>query len=178
MKLNLRYYGDSILRKTALRIDEITPEIVQLSQDMIETMNDYQAVGLAAPQIGCLLRIYVFRDFHSISEDNYHFGPPEIAINPEISSPSKEMEEMVEGCLSLPDLHVTVKRPKKIHIRYQDIHGNWEESDLEGFIARVNMHENDHLNGVLHIDRTSSKERKAVQPLLQKIKHLHTKKKP
>ena len=71
---------------------------------------------------------------------------------------------------SLPNLHVKVARPKKIHIRYQNLEGELIEKDLEGFIARVNMHENDHLNGVLHIDRATPKDRKAIEPELQKLK--------
>lgn len=170
MKLSLRYYGDPVLRTKAQPIEEITSEIIELARDMIETMIESNGVGLAAPQIGKLLRIYVFRDETLHPEGHYVLGPPHVVINPVISQPSKETEESLEGCLSLPGLHVNVKRPKKIHIRYQNLEGEWVDQDLEGFIARVNMHENDHLNGVLHIDRASPHERKAAEPALQKIK--------
>ena len=91
-------------------------------------------------------------------------------INPVLSSPSSEMASMLEGCMSLPGLHVEVVRPQKIHIRYQNIKGEFIEEDLEDFRARMFMHENDHLNGVLHIDRMDPKERKEIEPVLRAMK--------
>lgn len=170
MKLPIRYFGDPILRKKAEEIKTITPEIVQLAEDMIETMTAHHGVGLAAPQIGKLLRIYVFCDEVKGEDEKYHLGEPQVAINPVLSSPSSEMEEMEEGCLSIPGLYIQVARPKKIHIRYQNLKGEWQEALLEGFLARVNMHENDHLNGVLHVDRAPAKDRKMLQTALQQIK--------
>ena len=173
MKLPIRYYGDPILRMKTELIAEITPEIVQLAHDMVDTMVAHNGVGLAGPQIGKLLRIYVFRDEWLNPSGHYELGHPQIVLNSTLSNPSKETEEMLEGCLSVPGLHVKVKRPKKIHIRFQTLEGEWIEKDLEDFLARVNMHENDHLNGVLHIDRASPKDRKAMEPILQKIKQKH-----
>jgi peptide deformylase len=170
MKLRLHYYGDAVLRTKAKEIAEITPEIQRLGQDMIAFMIEHNGVGLAGPQVGKLLRIYVFRDEWLNPNGQYELGPPQIAINPVLSSPSKETETMLEGCLSLPNLHIQVPRPKKIQIRYQNLKGEFIEEHLEGFIARVNMHENDHLNGVLHIDRASPKDRKAIEPELQNLK--------
>ena len=168
--LKIRYYGDPVLRAKALPIAEITPEILQLAQEMIEAMIAYNGVGLAAPQIGKLLRIYVYRDERVKSDGEYELGDPEVVINPVLSKPSKESETMLEGCISLPGLRVNVSRPKKVHIRYQNLKGEFVEKALEDFCARVNMHENDHLNGVLHIDRVSPKERKALEVPLQKMK--------
>lgn len=175
MILPLRYYGDPVLRAKAKAIEEITPEILQLAHDMVETMINHNGVGLAAPQVGKLLRIYIFRDEWLNPEGQYEMGPPQVAINPVLSSPSKETDTMLEGCLSVPNVHVKVDRPQKIYIRYQDLKGEFIEKDLEGFLARVNMHENDHLNGVLHIDRALPKERKAVEAALQKIKQKYKK---
>jgi peptide deformylase len=174
MKLRLHYYGDPVLRTKAKPIVEITPEIIQLSSNMIALMIEHNGVGLAGPQVGKLLRIYVFRDEWLNANGQYELGSPQVVINPVLSSPSKEMESMLEGCLSVPNLHIKVSRPKKIHIRYQNLEGEFIEQDLEGFIARVNMHENDHLNGVLHIDRASPKDRKALEPELQKIKQKYS----
>lgn len=170
MKLPLRYFGDSVLRSKAKTIEKITDEIKQLAQDMVETMIEKNGVGLAGPQVGKLLRIFVFRDEWVDDEGKYHLGAPEVVINPTLSNPSQETDEMLEGCLSIPGIHVSVKRPKKIRIRYQNLEGEWIEKDLEGFIARVSMHENDHLNGVLHIDRASPKDRKTLDSELQKLK--------
>ncbi|MBM3184330.1 MAG: peptide deformylase [Chlamydiae bacterium] len=175
MKLPIRYFGDPVLRQKAEPISEITPEIIQFAHDLVETMIAHHGVGLAASQVGKLLRIYVFRDEWLNDKGQYELGHPQIAINTTFSNPSKETEEMLEGCLSLPGLHVKVKRPKKIHIRYQNLKGEWVEQDLDGFLARVNMHENDHLNGVLHIDRASAKDRKAMESALQKIKQKYQK---
>lgn len=175
MKLPLRYYGHPDLRKKAWPVLEITQDIVQLSQDMIETMlaqrsRTHFGVGLAGPQVGRLLRIFIRVKEWVDAEGKYHYTEPEAVLNPEISAPSEEKEGMVEGCLSLPKVHVLVVRPKRIHLLYQNIKGERIEEDLEGFSARVVMHENDHLNGVLHIDRTSPHERKDVEPLLREIK--------
>ncbi len=168
--LPIHYYGDPVLRKKGEPIEKITPEIVAFAEDLVKAMIHYNGVGLAAPQVGKLLRIYVFRDEWLDEEGKYQLGEPNIVINPILSDPSKETESMLEGCLSLPKLHVPVTRPKKIHIRYQNLKGEFIEKDLIGFLARVNMHENDHLNGVLHIDRATPKDRKAIEPELQRIK--------
>ncbi len=171
MKLPLHYYGDPILRKKGKAIDEITPEIVQLAHDMIETMLDLNnSIGLSANQVGKLLRIFVIREEFFHEDRTYSFGPSEVFINPVLSQPSKEVEEMQEGCMSLPKLYVPVVRPKKIHISYQNLKGETIEEDLEGFRARMLMHENDHINGVLTVDRMDPKERKKVEHALQAIK--------
>lgn len=176
MKLKVFYYGDPVLRGKAAAIQEITPEIVQLAHDMIETMIAHNGIGLAGPQVGKLLRIIVIREEMLGSDGNYVLGAPEVIINPVISSPSKEMEPMLEGCLSLPRLHIEVTRPKKIHIRYQNLKGEFIEETLDTFRGRMMMHENDHLNGVLTIDRMDPKERKKIEPYLRAIKDKYSQK--
>lgn len=168
-KLELRRYDDPILRKKAAPVDEITPEIIRLAEDMIETMLASNGVGLAGPQVGQLLRIFIIRD-EKIDDGDYVLGAPEVIINPTLSNPSEEKVSMVEGCLSLPGLYVEVIRPKKIHIRYLNLKGEWIEEKLDEFRARVTMHENDHLNGVLTIDRIDKRKRKMVEPNLLAIK--------
>lgn len=169
-KLSLRYYGHPDLRVKAKHIAEITPEIVQLAHDMVETMIAHNGVGLAGPQVGKLLRIFIRRDEKMTPEGEYVLGEPQIILNPTLSNPSEETATMAEGCLSLPGLHVTVTRPKKIHLRYQNLQGEWLEEDLSDFLARVTMHENDHLNGVLHIDRAPPQERKELEDALRALK--------
>lgn len=170
MKLPIRYYGDPILRLKAKPVEKITPEIIQLTQDMIETMIFNNGVGLAAPQIGLSIRLYVCRDEIKNFEGDYTLGEPKVMVNPVLSNPSLETTIQVEGCLSIPGLHLDVERPKKIHIRYQNLRGEIVEEELTNYFARVNMHENDHLNGTLHIDRTSPQERKDAEPILRQIK--------
>ena len=169
MKLPVYKFAAEVLRKRALPVDEITPEIVKLAHDMVETMIAADGVGIAAPQVGKLVRIFVRRDEILESNGSYSLGPPEVIINPHLSKPSAEKEAMLEGCLSLPGLHVEVVRPTSIHLRYQNLKGEWVEEELHGFLARVTMHENDHLNGVLTIDRLDKKERKKLDLQLAAI---------
>lgn len=170
MKLPVFKYDAAVLRKRALPVDEITPEIVQLAEDMIETMIDSNGVGLAAPQIGKLIRLFIIRDEILQEDGKYTLGTPEVILNPHLSKPAEESDVMLEGCLSLPGLHVEVVRPKSIHVRYQNLKGEWIEERFNDFRARVTMHENDHLNGVLIVDRIDKKERRKVEAHLLAIK--------
>lgn len=170
MKLPLRYLGHIDLRTKAKPVEKITPEIIQLAEDMVESMVAYNGVGLAAPQVGKLLRIFVRRDEVLLEDGRYSLGAPEVIINPILSNPSKETSVMLEGCLSVPGVHVEVERPIQIHLRYQNLKGQWIEEEVKDFLARVTMHENDHLNGVLHIDRIHPKEKARIEPFLREIK--------
>jgi peptide deformylase len=169
--LPIRYYGHSDLRVKAKEVDKITPEIVQICEQMLAKMLSLDnCIGFAGPQLGILLRIFVIREEKFLPDNQYYFGEPEVIINPVLFDPSAEMETMVEGCMSLPNLHVEVSRPKTIHVRYQNLKGEFIEEKLTDFRARMFMHENDHLNGVLHIDRMDPKKRKAIEPLLRELK--------
>lgn len=170
MKLPLTYYGDPLLRQKGEEIGEITPEIVQLAHDMIETMRASNGVGIAAPQVGKSLRLFIICDEKVGPDGEILLGEPEVILNPTLTAPSQESASMVEGCLSIPGVRVEVVRPLKIQIRYQNLKGEWIEEEATDFRARVIMHENDHINGVLMIDRTSEKERRRIEPLLKKIK--------
>ena len=177
MILPLCYYDDPILRKKAQPIQEITPEIVMLSEDMIETMIDqHNGVGLAGPQVGKLLRIFIIRDEFVLPDGKWDFGPPEVMINPQLSEPTPETAVMSEGCLSIPGIHMDVTRPAGMKIRYQKLNGEWVEEAVSKFRARVIMHENDHLNGVLFIDRLTPEERARVAPQLRAVKQKYKKK--
>lgn len=171
-KLPIRYYGHPDLRAKAQPVEALTPEIVQICRDMVEMMLSLDnCIGFAGPQLGILLRIFVIREEHFLADDKYTLGEPEVIINPVLSSPSKETVSMTEGCMSLPGLHIEVKRPACIHVRYQNIKGETIEEQLTDFRARMFMHENDHLNGVLHIDRMDPAERRRIEPQLRAMKH-------
>lgn len=171
LKLSVRYYGHSDLRTKAKPIEEITPEIVELAKAMVEMMLSMDnCIGFAGPQLGILLRIFVIREEKLSPNNQYTFGPPEVIINPILTHPSKEMAVMQEGCMSLPGLHVNVPRPQSVHVRYQNLKGEWVEEAMSDFRARMFMHENDHLNGVLLIDRMDPAERKKIEPLLRALK--------
>lgn len=170
-KLPLRYYGHSDLRAKAKPVEEITPEVIEICKKMLETMVSMDnCIGFAGPQLGILLRIFVIREEKFLPDNKYYFAEPEVIINPVLTEPSKETETMLEGCMSLPGLHVEVTRPKSIRVRYQNMKGEFIEEELTEFRARMFMHENDHLNGVLHIDRMDPKERKKIEPLLREMK--------
>lgn len=169
--LPIRYYGHPDLRMKAKKVEAITPEIVQICQEMLTKMLSLDnCIGFAGPQLGIPLRIFVIREEKFLPNDQYAYGPPEVIINPVLTKPSQETETMVEGCMSLPGLHVEVTRPRSIHVRYQNPKGEFVEELLEDFRARMFMHENDHLNGVLHIDRMDPKERKKIEPILKAMK--------
>ncbi len=170
-KLEIRYYGHPDLRTKAKTVEALTPEVLQICQQMVDTMLSMDnCIGFAGPQLGILLRIFVIREEKFVGENQYTFGDPEVIINPVLSAPSKTIVSMQEGCMSLPGLHVEVDRPQSIRIRYQNMKGEFIEEEAKDFRARMFMHENDHLNGVLTIDRMDPKERKKIEPLLRSMK--------
>ncbi len=142
--------GDEILTKKCKPIKEITPRIIEMMNDMVETMAENDGVGLAAPQIGVMKRAFVARPFpgdEDESKDIIYF-----MINPEITETSGT-QESVEGCLSYPNHTGFVDRPQTIKIKAQDLDGEWHEYEFEGYPAVVMCHEYDHLDGVLYTDR-------------------------
>jgi len=143
--LKIAKYPDPILRKTAKPISDFNDELKQLAKDMSEAMYGDDGIGLAAPQISKSIRLIVIgnRD-----------GGYKTYVNPEITFFSKDKATTDEGCLSLPKIFGMVTRPKKIHVKYQDLDGNVIKEKLKGMEAVVMQHEIDHINGILFIDRT------------------------
>ncbi len=142
---NIRVIGDSILEKKSKPIDKVTPRTETLIKDMLDTMYDAYGVGLAAPQVGILKRIVVI-DVSPEGDD------PLILINPEVVETSGEQVGF-EGCLSVPGKTGTVKRPNYVKVKAFD--ENMEEIIVEGeeLLARALVHEIDHLNGELYVDK-------------------------
>ena len=141
-KLKIVKYGDDTLRKTCRPVDTITPRVLTLLDDMVETMHAADGCGLAAPQVGILRRIAVVE-----------VEPGEIyeMINPKIIARAGTQEES-EGCLSLPGKWGTTRRPMHVTVRYTNRHGETVETSGSGLLARAFCHELDHLDGVLFID--------------------------
>ena len=135
--------GESVLRKKCKVVEKIDEKIIQLLDDMADTMYESDGVGLAAPQVGILKRIFVV--------DAMDGAGSRVFINPEILEKSGEQTDE-EGCLSLPGRHKPVKRANKIKIKALDVNGNEFVLDAEEFLARAIQHEYDHLEGVLFID--------------------------
>jgi peptide deformylase len=169
MILRIRYYGDKILREKAKPIEVITEEIRTLARDMIETMDKSNGIGLAAPQVGHSIRLFVVRNYIEAPNAQLTLSAPHVYINPKLSNPSLKKVEDTEGCLSIPGIRGEVERPLKITIEALDLNGNPFIEHLEGINARVRMHENDHLNGVLFIDRVSLRQKKKMEPHLKLI---------
>ncbi len=169
MLLQIRYYGDKILRVKCNPVEKITDEIRTLVDNMIETMDDAKGAGLAAPQVGHDLRIFVLRNYIETPEGDFSLSDPIVYINPILSNPSREKESDTEGCLSIPGLRAEVDRPLKIRVEAMGVDGVPFIEEVEGYNARVRMHENDHLNGVLYIDRLNLRQRKKIEPALKEI---------
>ena len=145
---NIVKKGDDILRKKCREVSEVTDRIRLILEDMVDTMHSELGVGLAAPQVGIMRRMFV-------AEPVPESGNIYYMINPEIyEREGSQVGE--EGCLSVPGLVGTVERPEKIKMRAQDIDGNWKEYEFEGFEARVMCHEYDHLEGILYTDKASN----------------------
>jgi len=149
--------GDPRLRERARPVQAITPEVRQLTKDMVETMYGANGVGLAAPQIGELTRIIVIE--LPEDEDVWGSGKLFMVINPEIVRESREVETGIEGCLSVPGYVGEVERATEVLVRGIDINGKRFRLRPRDYLARVFQHEIDHLNGVLYIDRLTAPEK-------------------
>jgi peptide deformylase len=148
----IRITGDPVLHARATEVEGITDEIRDLVADMYETMDAAPGVGLAAPQIGVGLRIFVY-DYEYLGERLRG-----VAINPrlEISQVSVELPDKdseIEGCLSVPRERFPLKRAEQATLRAEDIDGNEYQLDVSGWMARIFQHEFDHLEGTLYVDR-------------------------
>ncbi len=144
---NIREIGDEILRKHAKPVEQMTERVARLIEDMFDTMYEADGVGLAAPQVGILRRIFVVDTTMDESEPQRY-----VMINPEILETSGEQEGM-EGCLSVPGKHAVVKRANRVKVRAQDENMEWFELEAEGLLARAIQHEYDHLDGIMYVDR-------------------------
>ena len=166
----LRFYGDPILRQTCKPVGENLEEARGLARLMLENLLRDRASGMAACQYGESIRLFVVRldDWHT--DGTIVEGTPYVFINPKLSNPSRETEVMEEGCVSIPGVRLPVERPVKIAVEALDIEGNPFSIEPEGIFARVIMHENDHLNGRLIVDRTPPEYRKRAEPLLLELK--------
>jgi peptide deformylase len=169
VKRPLVYLGNPLLRKQCLEVEKITDEIKELVSDMVETMDANNGVGLAAIQIGVLKKIFVIREVFEDEHGEAYLGEVEVFINPRISNPSKKTEILPEGCLSVPGIHMEVVRPVEITVEWLDLEGNKHLKVIKDFKAREILHENDHLNGTLFIDRLSNDQKKEIDHLLKEI---------
>lgn len=155
----IRILGDPVLRQPAKPVTEFDRRLRSLRDDMIATMYDAPGVGLAGPQVGVSLRLFVFDDGET--------GPLFVA-NPELVDMQGELLEE-EGCLSIPGPYHETPRAARVTCRGQDIDGAPFEMTGEGLLARIFQHETDHLDGMLYIDRLDEEGRRAVMAELRRI---------
>ena len=144
MILDVVKLGQDILREKSEPIPEVTDEIRTLAEDMFETMIATDGVGLAGPQIGKNIRIFV-----AIADDDVR----RVFINPQIIKTSEELSDYDEGCLSIPQVYETIRRPAKVTVQAINEHGKPFTLEADGLLARIIQHEYDHLEGILFIDR-------------------------
>lgn len=155
MILPIYLYGQQVLRKATEDVTSDYPELEKLAQDMYQTMEKASGVGLAAPQVGLSLRMFVV-DGNGLAEDYPECkGVRRCMINPEVIEQADTFNSKDEGCLSIPGIYESVKRPDWIVIKYLDEKLQPHEERLEGFAARMVLHENDHLDGKMFIDHVS-----------------------
>lgn len=166
--LPIRILGDPVLHSPAAEVDEITDEVRQLVRDMYETMDAAPGVGLAAPQVGVSLRLYVY----TYQDDD---GRPwrGVVINPVLwmkpTEPgSPDPDEESEGCLSFPGERFPLRRSEEVLVTGIDLDGSPVRIQVEGWRARIMQHEFDHLDGVLYIDRLSDSDWKTTQKIARK----------
>ncbi len=161
-RLNIVIYPHPALRVKAKPIKAITEEVRRVAQRMIQLMHAAPGIGLAAPQIGLNWRLFVACPSSDPQDDR-------VFVNPLLRDPGREMEDYEEGCLSLPNINGTVRRPKVITVEALDLQGNTFTLTSDALPSRVWQHETDHLDGVLILDRMSELDRLATQGAVREL---------
>lgn len=158
--LPIRTFGDPVLGEVCPEARPDSENLNELIRNLADTMHNAPGVGLAACQIGVLKQVFVF----DMDDGLQAFA------NPKVVWASEETEEEEEGCLSLPDVRLTIVRPAKVKVEVMDMSGNKQTIDAEGLLARVLQHEVDHLNGRLLLARASRSERKRAIKEINQIR--------
>ena len=152
MALDIRTFGDPVLKTPAAPVESFDESLVRLTQDMLATMRDNEGVGLAANQVGRLKRVLVA----AVEDQEY------VIVNPVLTNEAETLAIVSEGCLSIPGIQVEVERPVAVTVSGQDVSGKPLRLEASDLLARVLQHEVDHLDGVLILDRTDRESRKAA----------------
>lgn len=162
MKREIVLYGDPVLRKKAQEVVCFDSSVIELVNQMIAIMNQKKGIGLAAPQVGESIRLFISK-VHSLDGEGLPiYGEPKVYINPKIFilDPTPIVDS--EGCLSLPKIYEDVPRPSLIKVEAYSEKGEFFSEIKQGFCARVILHENDHLNGVIFLDRIPKERKKEL----------------
>lgn len=176
MILPITAYGDPVLRRVAKDISQDYPDLNGLIENMYETMYNAYGVGLAAPQVGLSIRLFVidtspFAEDEDLTEQEQEFlaGLKKVFINPKIVEETGEEWSFNEGCLSIPDIREDISRCGRIKIEYFDQQFNKVVEEYDGLAARVIQHEYDHIEGVLFTDKLSSLKKRLLKSKLGNI---------
>jgi peptide deformylase len=176
MILPITAYGDPVLRKVGKDITQDYPDLDVLIENMYDTMYNAYGVGLAAPQIGLAIRLFVidaspFADDEDLTEQEQEFlgGLKKVFINPKIVEQTGEEWSFNEGCLSIPDIREDISRCDRIKIEYLDQQFNKVVEEYDGLAARVIQHEYDHIEGILFTDKLSSLKKRLLKSKLGNI---------
>lgn len=176
MILPIVAYGDPVLRKIGKEIDEKFPDLKELIENMTETMHNAKGVGLAAPQIGKALRLFIidaspFEENEDLEDEERKFlGQFKgVFINPRIIEEKGEKWVFNEGCLSIPNINEDVAREEQIVVDYVDENFQGQKKILNGLAARIFQHEYDHIEGVLFTDKLSSLKKRLLKNKLSNI---------
>jgi peptide deformylase len=162
-------YGHPVLKKVASDIEKDEPDLEQFVGDMFETLYQAEGLGLAAPQVGKSLRLFVI-DGAPVAEDE-----PELAdfkrvfINAQITEKDGEVVPMNEGCLSIPNIREEVRRDSRIRITYYDENWEFHDEEFEGYKARIIQHEYDHLDGILFVEKINPLKKQLIKGKLNDI---------
>ena len=161
-------YPDPILRRTAEKVTTFDSGLEKIARQMLDTMYTLRGVGLAAPQVGLTTALLVLNPTGDPTDTEEEL----VLVNPEIVS-RKRLEWGEEGCLSFPDIHADIERHRDIELRYMDLRGEAREMLASEFLARVILHEIDHLQGILFIDRLSPADKIRLRGKLQDMERMY-----
>ncbi len=159
-------HPDPRLKKVAKPVTTVSAELRALADDMLQTMYDAPGIGLAAPQVGVLKRLFVM---DCIKEEGAT-PQPTVLLNPEVTWVSDELNTYEEGCLSVPEQYADVERPAQARVRWMDLDGKTQEEQIDGIWATCVQHEIDHLNGKLFIDYLKPLKRQMITRKMVKLK--------
>ncbi len=159
--LEVRIYGDPVLRQKAHEVKDFDGRLAKLADDMFETMRAHEGVGLAANQVGVLKRLFTWE------VDDGEDPQGSAVVNPVLLDSSEDLQDGDEGCLSFPGLYYPLERPLRIEVAHRDLHGDEHQVQLEGFLARIWLHEMDHLNGILFLDHLAAHDQRAAKEAMR-----------
>ncbi|MBK9108978.1 MAG: peptide deformylase [Saprospiraceae bacterium] len=170
MVLPIVLYGNPVLKLVSKSIDQNYPDLHQLIKNMWDTMYFAKGVGLAAPQIGIPIRLFVIDSLEYYKKEDQGKGFKKVFLNAQILDQQGPQWGFDEGCLSIPKITAEVLRKPVIKIRYQDEQFKWHEEEYDDMNARIIQHEYDHIEGILFVEKISAMRKRIIQSKLDKIK--------